>query len=67
MRTVWQKLGSRKFLLTAGAFIVCVTMAANGEITWAQAIYTLVPLVLGYLGIEGALDIKALQTTAKGE
>jgi len=59
-RSLWQRLQSRKFLLIVAAIILIVTMALNGEITWAQAVYWLVPVVLGYLGVEGAADVASI-------
>jgi hypothetical protein len=53
------KFTSRKFLLTLGAVLVAVGSALNGEITWSQTVWASVTAVLGYVGIEGARDIKA--------
>lgn len=53
------KFTSRKFLLTVGATLVAVGSALGGEISWSQAIWATVTAVLGYVGIEGARDIKA--------
>ena len=51
---------SRKFLLTVGAVLVAVGSALHGDTTWSQAVWATVAAVLGYVGIEGARDIKAM-------
>jgi len=47
MKELLNKLTSRKFLLAVSGFIACV---ATGNVAGAVAI------VLGYLGVEGAID-----------
>lgn len=49
MKELLSRLSSRKFLLALSGFIACV---ATGNLPGAVAI------VLGYLGVEGAVDHK---------
>jgi hypothetical protein len=53
-----EKVFSRKFALTLGAVLVAVGSAVTGETTWNQAVWATVASVLGYVGIEGARDIR---------
>ena len=52
------KFTSRKFLLAVGAILVAVGGALSGETTWSQATWATVAATLGYLGVEGARDIR---------
>jgi hypothetical protein len=60
MRSIWQRLQSRKFLLTLAAAILLATAALAHKMTWDDAITKFVYLALGYLGVEGAIDILAI-------
>jgi len=51
-----RKLTSRKFLFTLGTVLIALGSALKGEIEFGQAIIAIVVAVLGYLGVEGAID-----------
>jgi len=50
------KLKSRKFLALVGGVLIAIGTALTGEIAWSQSINAIIILVVGYLGVEGAID-----------
>lgn len=59
MRDFAKRISSRKFLLVLAVVLSSIGAALSGEVTWSNAIIAIVTTVLGYLGVEGAADIKA--------
>jgi hypothetical protein len=58
--TFLTKLKSRKFLTVAGGIISLGITAATGNATWAEVAWPIAVLILGYLGVEGAIDYRAV-------
>jgi hypothetical protein len=54
-----KKFTSRKFLVTLGTVMVAAGGAISGQTEWGHALLAIVPVVLAYLGIQGAADVKA--------
>lgn len=52
------KLYSRKLWLVVGVAVTALCSAAAGQESWQQAIWQTVSAVLGYLGVQGAIDFK---------
>jgi len=50
-------LKSKKFQAFLGGILIALGSALAGKLSWNQAIISIVVLVLGYLGIEGSVDI----------
>ena len=50
-------LKSKKFQAFLGGVLIALGSALSGKLGWNQAIVSIVILVLGYLGIEGSVDI----------
>ena len=61
MTTFLTKLKSRKFLTVAGGIISLGITAATGNATWAEVAWPIAVLILGYLGVEGAIDYRAVR------
>lgn len=57
METLWQKIGSRKFLSALGAALVAIGMFMQGQIDAIALITTLSGLAIGWGAIEGSVDI----------
>ncbi|MHB0937123.1 MAG: hypothetical protein ACYDCO_27125 [Armatimonadota bacterium] len=59
-RSFWDRLKSRKFILIVATGILILLTAINKDITWTEAVRLFVLSTLGYLGVEGLIDYKAL-------
>lgn len=53
-----EKFKSRKFLAMIGAVLAAVGTALTGQVEWSTALTTILIAVMGYVGIEGAIDYK---------
>ena len=54
---MWEKLKSRKFQALIGGILIALGSALGEKIGFSQAIIAIVTLIIGYFGIEGAVDI----------
>jgi hypothetical protein len=52
-----QKLLSRKLWIALAGALAIVASALGGQVAWPDAIHQLLMLVLGYLGVQGAVDL----------
>ena len=52
-----QKLMSRKLWIALAGVLAIIASALGGQVAWPQAMHQLLIIVLGYLGIQGAIDL----------
>lgn len=52
-----QKLLSRKLWIALAGVLAIIASALGGQVAWPDAIHQLLMLVLGYLGVQGAVDL----------
>ncbi len=57
-----QKLASRKLWIAVAGVLAIITSALAGQVAWPEAIHQLLFLILGYLGVQGAVDLTQLVT-----
>jgi len=58
-----QKLLSRKLWIAVAGVLAIIASALAGQVGWPDAIHQLLLLVLGYLGVQGAVDLTQAITT----
>lgn len=58
-----QKLLSRKLWIAVAGVLTILATAFAGQVAWTDAIHQLLWLVLGYLGVQGAVDVTQTVTT----
>ena len=63
MKTLAQKLSSRKFIAALGGIVGGILLIANGNTT--EGTTALVGSILGYLAAEGLVDLAAVRATAE--
>ncbi|MHB9023473.1 MAG: hypothetical protein ACYC7E_04780 [Armatimonadota bacterium] len=51
------KLTSRKLWLAIAGVLAIIVSALAGQVAWSDALHQLLILVLGYLGVQGAIDL----------
>jgi hypothetical protein len=54
-----QKWLSRKLIVALGSILMIAGSAMHGDIGWTQAVWSIVPVVMTYLGVQGVIDHKA--------
>ncbi|MHA1329996.1 MAG: hypothetical protein ACTSR2_02855 [Candidatus Hodarchaeales archaeon] len=52
---------SKKFNAFLGGVLIALGSALTGQIEWGKAIIDIVILVLGYVGVEGAVDVARIK------
>lgn len=55
----WERLTSRKFLFAVAAAIATTTAAANGLVTWGEAVDAWAAVAAGYAIGEGLADSRS--------
>lgn len=62
MKTLKQKLTSRKFLVAVAGVVSGIVLILNGNST--EGVSAVIASVIGYLASEGYIDAKAVKATA---
>lgn len=57
-----QKLLSRKLWIALAGVLAILASALGGQVAWSDAIHQLLIIVLGYLGVQGAIDLSQAVT-----
>lgn len=58
---ILRNLASKKFQALLGSILLTISIAIANGISWQQAQLSVVILVAGYLGMQGAIDLKRLK------
>ncbi len=58
MSNLKTRLGSRKFLGFAGTLLMLSASVLTGDARWSDITWPAVAALLGYLGVQGAIDLK---------
>lgn len=58
-KTLWQKLGSRKFLISVAGLVSGIVLVVNGNVT--EGVTSIVASVVAYLVAEGIIDAAAVK------
>lgn len=51
-----ERLKSRKFWMAVAGIVGLALLAWAGQISWTEAVNRMLPIVVGYTAIEGAID-----------
>lgn len=60
-----QKLFSRKLWIALAGVLAIIASALGGQVGWPDALHQLLVIVLGYLGVQGAIDLSQAVTAPK--
>jgi len=52
-----QKLLSRKLWIALAGVLAIIASALGGQVGWSEALHQVLIIVLGYLGVQGAIDL----------
>ncbi|HEC65359.1 hypothetical protein LCGC14_1296030 [marine sediment metagenome] len=55
-----RRFTSRKFLIALGGILTAIGAGLTGVVQWYEALSTIMFIVLGYLGVQGMVDYKAV-------
>ena len=58
MSELKMRLSSRKFLGFAGTLLMLTASVLTGDARWSDITWPAVTALLGYLGVQGAIDLK---------
>jgi len=60
-----QKLLSRKLWIALAGVLAIIASALGGQVGWPDAMHQLLIIVLGYIGVQGAIDLSQAVTAPK--
>lgn len=62
---MWESLKSKKFKAFLGGMLIILGGMITGKMEIAQGIIAMIPLILGYIGVQGAIDYGATMRGTK--